>query len=292
MVCMYCILFSLDGVQVGGVQLPSSSLALVDSGSTYIVGPSDAIGAIAQVNNAICFSMVPNRDPQQIPCDSPFGFDAAAVDCDQPFFDLEFQADGVTYRLNKHDLLLDIETSLGDVCILRLQGSNEIPGWVLGDAFLNKHYAAFDFGNQRVGFARSHPHSADVCHDDLHLNVSPGEQPTSTTPQFGGDASTEENGAALEEAPVVTKKVDTPTTTDAPEWNHSDSQDDNDSDTSMMSGAETFGMAFGVLVIVVALVVVLLRKRRRARMEARFQELAAKHDFTLAEDSPSVIELS
>ena len=111
---------------MGEAQLPSSQLAIVDSGSTYVVGPNDAVGEIAEINGATCFvRQGDDENPINVPCDSPEGFDAAAIQCDKPFYDLVFKIDGETYRLSKEDLLMDIETVEG-VCILRLQGSNEM----------------------------------------------------------------------------------------------------------------------------------------------------------------------
>ena len=53
-----CWDFKLETVKLGDSPLAASStLALVDSGLTYVVGPVDAIGYVAEQNQAVCFNM-------------------------------------------------------------------------------------------------------------------------------------------------------------------------------------------------------------------------------------------
>ena len=117
----------LDDVRVGGTSVVTAHLALVDSGSSYIVGPLQDVGQIALLNEATCFVLEDPNDPQFVPCDNEDGFDAAVIQCDQPFFSIEFVMDGTTYVLEKEDLIIDIVSPALDACILRLIGSKEIP---------------------------------------------------------------------------------------------------------------------------------------------------------------------
>jgi hypothetical protein len=45
-------------------------------------------------------------------------------------------------------------------------------GWVLGDAFLNKYYAAFDFEKQRIGLALAADNAMDTCVADKDLDIN------------------------------------------------------------------------------------------------------------------------
>ena len=118
--------FALTSVRVGGVDVSTSNLALLDTGSSYIIGPKAAVAHIAQLNNAKCFTMSNDDTEPQLTSCSQGTFDAAVIDCDQPFFNLEFVADDRVYVLEKEDLIIQVGTSFGDACILRLVG-NDIP---------------------------------------------------------------------------------------------------------------------------------------------------------------------
>ena len=123
--------FALEQVLVGGTTLSNVPLAIVDSGSSYIVGPTEDVAVFAHVNNAVCFQLPGNaniaqQDPVEVDCMNDDGFDAAMIECDQPFFNLEFIADGVTYALEKEDIILRVDTAAGPACVLRIVGTDGI----------------------------------------------------------------------------------------------------------------------------------------------------------------------
>lgn len=121
--------FKLETVKLGDQKLTAStSLALVDSGSSYIVGPVDAIGYVAEQNKAVCFTLEDENRPNIVDCTSPFGFDAASIDCDQEHFvPLEFIADGASYFLGRDELVDVIDTTMGPLCLLRVLGNRDLP---------------------------------------------------------------------------------------------------------------------------------------------------------------------
>jgi hypothetical protein len=118
----------LDAVKVGGTALATVNsgtdhVAIFDSGSSYIVGPQDSVAHMVQLNGAKCFSLEAWDNPQQVNCDNPNGFDGAVLNsCDDPFFNLEFIIEGITYVLEKEDLMVTIDTLFGEACILRVVG--------------------------------------------------------------------------------------------------------------------------------------------------------------------------
>lgn len=253
--------YRLDRVSVGGTSLPASALALVDSGSTYIVGPAEAIAQIMIINHAECFNMMPDGGPEWTACDSPDGFDAAAIDCNAPLFSLEFESDGAVYILEKSDLVNVVGTSAGDVCLIRLQQSNEIPGWILGDAFLNKYYSAYDFVNKRVGFAPAAEDSASICQKDLPMDIS-----------FADESGASAQSASAEESPSLS--LTPPTTASKPEVVNAPKE--YIAAPSTTSGVHKFLAAFGVLTAFALLVLIILR-RSRSRRIARFEEIVSNY---------------
>jgi hypothetical protein len=123
-------------VLVGGQVLPHTNndsndppVAILDSGSSYIVGPQQAVAQLAEMNNAKCFTLenFDGASPQQVPCDQEAGFDGAILSsCDDPFFNIEFVIDGVVYVLEKEDLMVHVETLFGEACILRIVGAKGV----------------------------------------------------------------------------------------------------------------------------------------------------------------------
>lgn len=123
----------LDDVKVGGTSLAKSSsstgqlIAVLDSGSSYIVGPQGPVAHMVKLNQAKCFRMDTSggtADPKEVDCDDAGGFDGAVLNnCDDPFFSVEFIIEGRVYVLEKEDLMVHLDTLFGTVCILRVVAS-------------------------------------------------------------------------------------------------------------------------------------------------------------------------
>lgn len=122
--------FMVDGgISFQGIDLVGASkLAIVDSGSSFILGPSEAIGTIAEKAGVICFDLS-GMEPEIVECDRPEGFDTAAYRCDAEFGALTFTADGIDYVMDEESITEVFETDEGPLCLMRLLGSFELPGW-------------------------------------------------------------------------------------------------------------------------------------------------------------------
>jgi hypothetical protein len=119
--------FKLDSLTFAGTPLHGSEMAIVDSGSSYLLGPLEAVGELCSLAGAMCFDLSNPAGPVFVDCSE--GFDTAAVDCTQDFGNLVFAANGDTYTLTESDLVQIIPTEEGPICILRLLGDFELPGW-------------------------------------------------------------------------------------------------------------------------------------------------------------------
>lgn len=163
-------------ISVGEKELPGGRVAILDSGSTFIEGPLDAVSAFCELNNFQCFLLDEFGGVEDIPCDRPGGFDAAVTLCTSDIKPLVFTTyDGESYKLGADELFMKVETDAGEVCFLRVMESPDIRGWVLGDAFLDRYFTVFDFGKKRIGLALNTNETAlaadSFCAEDWSLDI-------------------------------------------------------------------------------------------------------------------------
>jgi len=123
---------ALEAVKLGeGLTLTNSKHAIVDSGTSCIVGPRREVNALAAMLGAKAFQ------------------GAFAVRCDAALPKVSFTVKGRDLVLDGQDL---VEYRAGQMCILALEAMN-VPTWVLGMVFMRKYYVQFDWLNKRIGFA-------------------------------------------------------------------------------------------------------------------------------------------
>merc|ERR1711874_627758 len=106
--------------------------AIVDTGSSLLVGPTDETRAINRKIGGV----------ELIPGTGQFFMDCNSID-----------------SLPDINFMLEITQQGQTQCISGFMGMDFPPqmdvDWILGDVFIGKFYTEFDMGNDRVGFAQA-----------------------------------------------------------------------------------------------------------------------------------------
>jgi len=132
---------NMQKLSFGGVVATDVTWAIVDSGTSILVGPSADVKAIAEQFNA---TYIANNEYQ--------------VDCNANLPDMEVTlgsgAHAVTLTVKGIDLRIKIcRFKIFCECLLGISGLDmKNPIWILGDVLMRDFYTIFDFGNARVGF--------------------------------------------------------------------------------------------------------------------------------------------
>jgi len=132
-------LIPVDTINSGKNLLESQTSAVVDSGTSLMVGPSKTVRKIARSIGA-----------------KSNGAGQYMLDCDKKdsMPEIIFSINGSEYTLEGKDVVIESNGA----CLLAFMGVDmppPNPEWILGDVFMRKYYTVFDFGKERVGFAKS-----------------------------------------------------------------------------------------------------------------------------------------
>jgi len=118
-------------------KLAENQQVIIDSGTSLIAGPSDAVATFAEQIGAIGV-----MGKYIVPCNANFDFTITIGSTD--------------YALQAPDLTIPIA---GSYCLLAMMGIDvpapRGPLWILGDVFMRKTYTVFDWGNKQMGFAKA-----------------------------------------------------------------------------------------------------------------------------------------
>jgi hypothetical protein len=130
---------SLDGLKYGDSAVVSSAQkAIIDSGTSLLAGPPDAIKAIAAKAGAT----------------SLMGKEYT-IDCSKKASlpNLDVTLGGKAFTLTPEDYVI----STGGVCLFGFMAIDVPPPrgplWIMGDIFMKKYYCVFDYGNKKMRIA-------------------------------------------------------------------------------------------------------------------------------------------
>lgn len=125
-----------SSIQMGSYQ-NTNNQAIVDSGTSLMVGPTAEVEKIAEMIGASKMFMTP----------------AYMLDCSTQIPDFVVTLDGHEYTIPGDSLKIQ---SAGGKCMFAMQGMDFRAGgpqWILGDVFMRKYYTVFDMETKQVGFA-------------------------------------------------------------------------------------------------------------------------------------------
>jgi len=139
---------ALTSIKVGTSTTSATTCkrVIVDSGTSLLAGPTAEVKALAALVGASPFFLNPNE----------FTIDCGSI-ASLPV--ITFTIGGIDFPLTGADYTINA----GGICLFAFAGVDVPSGplWIAGDVFMRKYYTVFDYGNQRLGFAKaaaSHTH--------------------------------------------------------------------------------------------------------------------------------------
>ncbi|KAG8985307.1 hypothetical protein FRB90_004793 [Tulasnella sp. 427] len=131
-----------QGLTVGGQVVTSNFTATIDSGTSKIIVPPSVAEAL--------YSQIPGAEPEDgvyvVPCSS-----APSLEVGISF------SSATVFNIAPSELVVSTPVDSGsDKCIALIISSGSEDGMVLiGDTFISSWYSVFDYGNQKIGFAKA-----------------------------------------------------------------------------------------------------------------------------------------
>ncbi|KAF1314355.1 Aspartic protease, partial [Globisporangium splendens] len=125
----------LDSIAVSTSRLTAVKTAIVDSGTSFIIGPTAQVNQLVRLVGA-----------------TSAGGGYYLLNCNRSYPDITFTISGNTFTLKQSEYTFKD----GSTCLFAFSTMNENL-WILGDVFMRKYYTVFDWGTStrapRVGFA-------------------------------------------------------------------------------------------------------------------------------------------
>merc|ERR1712151_752815 len=123
---------------MGASSIASQQKAIIDSGTSLLAGPKDAVSALARQAGA---TSVMGKE--------------YVIDCSKAATlpDLVVTLGGKDFTLSSKDYVLQVSGQ----CLFAFMGIDvpapRGPLWIMGDVFMRKYYSVFDYGNKQMRFA-------------------------------------------------------------------------------------------------------------------------------------------
>jgi len=135
--------FNIDSLSAAGKTVSSNLIAIADTGTSLLAGPTDAIKTlIASFPSGIV---------------TPAVHGEYIVDCAKTsqLPELTFTIGGKPFTLSGDEYTIKVAAGGQTECLLGMMGIDVPAGplWIMGDVFLRKYYTKFDYGNNQLGFA-------------------------------------------------------------------------------------------------------------------------------------------
>lgn len=218
----------LNGVRMGGLDLPSSDIAIFDTTASFILGSIEAVAMYAVANQMTCMAIDRFRDEiEDVDCQNEVGFMRAYAPCDTDVMPLEIEIGNATFTLDKSALMIPVDAAMvgktdsaEQWCTLSLIPIPGIDGWLFGTGFLREHYMVYDFEDYRIGIAprRRDGDTVEFCPGDSIYDITnpaPSRSPTIMTPPPTLGVAT--SAAEVTAEPTLTlTETEAPVRTDAP----------------------------------------------------------------------------
>ncbi|KAI0036070.1 acid protease [Vararia minispora EC-137] len=132
---------NMDSVDVGGNPAVTSVDSIIDTGTTLVVGEQNTVTAI--------YAAIPGAaDASNTAGPGFFTFP-----CNTTNFDVSFVFGGTSFPISLDTFNLGMLAQGSSECVGGIMGAEGLPGFIVGDVFLQNVYTVFDVGNTQVGFA-------------------------------------------------------------------------------------------------------------------------------------------
>ncbi|KAI6240649.1 Peptidase A1 domain-containing protein [Aphelenchoides fujianensis] len=129
--------FTMDGIAATGYQHAEKTQAITDTGTSFIVGPSAVVDALANAIGATAAG-----GGFFVPCTKNFA--------------LVLTIRGYRYPIAAEQLVLrDPGLESSGLCVLAMSGSDDFDFWILGAPFIRTFCQVHDVRNYRVAFPRA-----------------------------------------------------------------------------------------------------------------------------------------